>query len=364
MSNLLEIKNLTIGIHENGGEYTAVDGISYEVRRGEILGVVGESGCGKSITNLAVMGLLNDQLSVTGGEIIYREPPAKTAENEPPKPAPAPVDLAKMSAKERQHINGKEISMVYQEPMTSLDPLMKIGKQIAEPLKLHGVNSKPGVKLSKEEIRARVLKAMQDVGIPEPERRMELYPHQLSGGMRQRVVIAIATICHPRLLIADEPTTALDVTIQKQVLALLKRINRQYRTSIVFVSHDLAVINQICDRVIVMYAGKIVETGPTREILLHPGHEYTKGLIRSIPRREEKGTPLPNIPGRVPSTTQYRDPCPFAPRCALATDLCREQEPAAVETGKEHVVYCHMIHRPEQIPGEIPEQKPEQGEET
>ena len=351
-TDLLQIQDLRIAVRENGQEFTAVDGISYEVRRGEILGVVGESGCGKTVTNLAIMGLLSEVLTVTGGEIRYYEPPAKKTAEDGSADGIAPdageefskgIDLVKLDAKRRRQVNGKDISMIYQEPMTSLDPLMKIGKQVAEPLRLHGVNSRPGVKLSRQEIRARVLKALQDVGIPDPEQAMEMYPHQLSGGMRQRVVIAIATVCHPRLLIADEPTTALDVTIQKQVLALLKRINKQYGTSIIFISHDLAVINQICDRVVVMYAGKIVETGRTRQILEHPVHEYTKGLIRSIPKREEKGELLPNIPGRVPSTEDYRDPCPFAPRCALAQELCRTKAPDPVPIEEGHTAYCHFI---------------------
>ena len=270
--NLLEVRDLSISIREGDASYTAVDGISYEVKKGEILGMVGESGCGKTVTNLAVMGLLPAVLSVSGGSILYDG-----------------KELAGISDAERRSLNGNEISMIYQEPLTSLNPLARIGDQVRESLEIHHPE------LTKEEKGKRVLQALSEVGLSNPEELLRMYPHQLSGGMRQRVCIAMATICRPRLMIADEPTTALDVTVQARVLRLLRHINRKYGMSMIFISHDLAVIRQICDRVIVMYAGKIVEEGPVEDILQNPAHEYTKGLMRSIPQFDSKGADLPAI---------------------------------------------------------------------
>ncbi|MBR5804874.1 MAG: ABC transporter ATP-binding protein [Clostridia bacterium] len=322
---LLQLKDLSIGIHEKGQVYTAVDGISYNVYPGEILGVVGESGCGKTVTNLAIMGLLPEVLFVQGGEILYR-----TGDG-----ADFPViDLAKCSPEERRKLNGSAMSIIFQEPMTSLNPLMKVGKQAGEALRIHK-------KLPSEEVRRRVLEAFEDVGLPDPEGSMEKYPHQLSGGQRQRVMIAMATLLNPRLLIADEPTTALDVTIQAQVLALLKKINREKNTSIIFISHDLAVIRQICDRVIVMYAGKIAETGTTSDILERPVHPYTNGLIASIPKASVKGRNLASIPGHVPSTEEKRLPCPFANRCVFSANRCRTAPPKVYKLSDTHTCSCH-----------------------
>lgn len=318
--NLLEIRNLSISIQSDGQKYTAVDGISYEVKEGEILGVVGESGCGKTVTNLALMGLLPPGLSVSGGSICFDG-----------------KKLEELSEKERQELNGNEISMIYQEPLTSLNPLMKIADQVEEPLRIHHPE------LTREERKQRVLQALSEVGLQEPEKVAGMYPHQLSGGMRQRVCIAMATICRPRLMIADEPTTALDVTVQARVLRLLRHINRKYGVSMIFISHDLAVVRQICDRVLVMYAGKIVEEGPVDQILRDPAHEYTKGLIRSIPQVDSKGKDLPAIPGHVPSTQETRTPCPFAPRCRLAEDICRECPPPKKVLSAGHAAYCHLL---------------------
>lgn len=320
-SPLLQVHDLSIGIREGGQVRPVVDSISYDVNPGEILGIVGESGCGKTVTNLAIMGLLPDSLFVSGGSILFEG-----------------RDLARISDRERAGIDGRDISMIYQEPLTSLNPLLKIGRQVAEPLRIHHKD------LPEDEVRRRCVAALAEVGLPDPEGTMEKYPHQLSGGMRQRVMIAMATICQPKLMIADEPTTALDVTVQAQVLRLMKHISRKYGMSVIFISHDLAVIHQICDRVIVMYAGKIMESAPAPEIIGRPVHEYTRGLMRSIPREDSKGHDLPAIPGHVPSTTEHRDPCPFAPRCALAQDICRREVPPAVAVSPDHVAYCHMIH--------------------
>ena len=322
---LLQLKDLSIGIHEKGQVYTAVDSISYNVYPGEILGVVGESGCGKTVTNLAIMGLLPDVLFIKGGEILYR------TGNEPDSPV---IDLTKCSPDVRRNLNGSAMSIIYQEPMTSLNPLMKVGKQAGEALRIHQ-------KQPPEEIHRRVLEAFEDVGLPDPNGIAQCYPHQLSGGQRQRVMIAMATLLNPRLLIADEPTTALDVTIQAQVLALLKRINREKNTSIIFISHDLAVIRQICDRVIVMYAGRIAETGTTSDILERPVHPYTNGLIASIPKASAKGRNLANIPGHVPSTEEKRLPCPFANRCVFAVLRCRTAPPKEHRLSDTHTCSCH-----------------------
>ena len=234
--NLLEVRDLSISIREGDASYTAVDGISYEVKKGEILGMVGESGCGKTVTNLAVMGLLTAVLSVSGGSILYDG-----------------KELTGISDAERRSLNGNEISMIYQEPLTSLNPLARIGDQVRESLEIHHPE------LTKEEKEKRVLQALSEVGLPNPEELIRMYPHQLSGGMRQRVCIAMATICRPRLMIADEPTTALDVTVQARVLRLLRHINRKYGMSMIFISHDLAVIRQICDRVIRYMLFKVIK---------------------------------------------------------------------------------------------------------
>jgi oligopeptide/dipeptide ABC transporter ATP-binding protein len=322
---IMRIKDLTIGIHESKQVYTAVDRISMDICAGEIVGVVGESGCGKTVTNLALMGLLPKVLLVQGGSAEFE---CEDGHH---------IDLVKISGKERREINGNEISMIYQEPLTSLDPLMKIGRQVGEAVKIHNSG------LSDEEVHDRVVKELGEVGLPDPHGMLEMYPHQLSGGMRQRVMIAMATVCRPRLMIADEPTTALDVTVQAQVLKLLKHINQKYGMTIVLISHDLSVISQICDRVVVMYAGRIAEAAPTQVIMTAPAHEYTKGLINSLPSMERKGSDLPCIPGHVPSTEEKREPCPFAPRCALADDICRQQEPPRRMIGEGHVVYCHFV---------------------
>ncbi len=317
--NILEIKDLTLGVTERDGSMAvAVDHISFEVRAGEILGIVGESGCGKSLTVMSLMGLLREDVKALEGQILFQG-----------------EDLLAVSEERRREINGKDMSIIYQEPMTSLNPLMRIERQVAEPLRLHG-------SYSREELHQKALALLTEVGIQDPEACLRAYPHQLSGGMRQRVMIAMATICSPRILLADEPTTALDVTTQAHVLDLLKRINREYGTAILFISHDLGVINRICDRVLVMYAGKIVEAGTNRDILDAPCHEYTRGLIRSIPTRDRKGKELPSIPGRVPSVEDPKEPCPFAPRCRRAMEICHREAPACTRIDQDHIACCHL----------------------
>lgn len=317
---LLRVKELSIGIKNESSIDTAVEGISFDVKRGEILGIVGESGCGKSLTALSIAGLRPKNVIISGGSIIFNG-----------------VELKNISRDEMRKIQGKDISMVFQEPMTSLNPLLTIGKQVSEGLKIH-------FKLTNKEIKERVLSTLSKVGLARCEEIYNSYPHQLSGGMRQRVMIAIAIICKPKLIIADEPTTALDVTIQSQILRLLKDINEEYKTSILFISHDLGVINKLCHKIAVMYAGNIVEEGTTKNIFINPVHQYTKGLIDSIPNRNKKGERLVNIEGKVPSIKERKFACSFAPRCEKAEEKCFHQKPENVILGPNHKVFCNLTN--------------------
>lgn len=318
---LLRVKDLSIGVKSIEGIDIAVEEISFNIKRGEILGIVGESGCGKSLTALSIAGLLPQSTMISGGSIIFDG-----------------VELKGISRDEMRKIQGKDISMVFQEPMTSLNPLMTIGKQVSEGLKIH-------YKLTNKEIKERVLAALSKVGLARCEEIYNSYPHQLSGGMRQRVMIAIAIICKPKLIIADEPTTALDVTIQSQILGLLKDINEEYKTSILFISHDLGVISKLCHRVAVMYAGNIVEEGTTKNIFINPVHQYTRGLIESIPNRAKKGQRLANIEGKVPSIKEKKFGCGFAPRCQKAEEKCFYEKPKRVILGPNHKVCCNLADK-------------------
>ncbi len=314
---VLKVQGLSVHARGNGREYRLVDALSYEVEEGEILGIVGESGCGKTTANLAIMDLLPEGVSVSGGSILF-----------------GGEDLIRVTPKRRLAVNGNEIAMIYQEPLTSLNPLQRIGRQAEEPLLLHHPEVSP------KERKRRCLEALEEVGLPDAESIYRAYPHQLSGGMRQRVCIAMAIICRPRLLIADEPTTALDVTVQKGILELLRSISRRNGMAVVFVSHDLSVVRQLCSRVLVMYAGRPVEEGETEDILDRPAHEYTKGLIRCIPKMENKGQLLHGIPGHVPAEGTAAAPCPFADRCGRKTEICLQQTPPRRELGNGHAVYC------------------------
>lgn len=316
--NILEIRHMTVTLYEDGRSYKVVNRISFTVGRGEIVGIVGESGCGKSMTALALQDLLKNHIRVTEGEMVFDG-----------------KDLRAISEAERRQINGNDMSMIFQEPMTSLNPLQRIGTQVGEVLLLHGRHGRA-------EIEARVLEALDMAGLPDPAKAMRMYPHELSGGMRQRVMIAMGIIARPKLLIADEPTTALDVTTQAHVLELLQEVNRQTGTAVLLISHDLGVINRICSRVLVMYAGKIVEQGRTEDILVNPAHPYTRGLIASIPTRRMKGRPLASIPGRVPPVTEEKPPCPFASRCADATKRCFTEYPSRRRISDEHILWCHL----------------------
>jgi peptide/nickel transport system ATP-binding protein len=310
---LLKVEGLRIEIKGRA----AVDGIDFSMEEGEILGIVGESGCGKSLSALSIPLLLPEAASIAGGRILYRG-----------------RELSLLGEDELKKIRGKEISMVFQEPRASLNPLLRVGRQITEALELHGERDKA---LN----RRRALALMESLGLREGEKLLDLYPHQLSGGMCQRVMIAVAMICGPRLLIADEPTTALDISTQTQILELLKKINRETGTAILFISHDLSVIRSLCRRVLVMYAGKLVERGPAAEVFARPAHEYTRGLLAAIPGPASRGRPLANIPGRVPPREEDRPPgCPFAPRCSRALPLCGNGFPPETPLGPGHSAAC------------------------
>ncbi len=320
MNNLLAVKDLHTYFHLRNGVVKAVEGVSIEVKQGEVVGIVGESGCGKSMTALSIMRLIQPPGRIEKGEIIFKG-----------------RDLLKMEDEELRKIRGSEISMIFQEPMTALNPVFTVGYQIEEVLKLHS-------ELGKEERKSRVIEMMRKVGLPDPEKRYREYPHQLSGGMRQRVMIAMALIMNPSLVIADEPTTALDVTIQKQILELMKTLKREYDMSLIFITHDMGVVREISDRVYVMYAGKIVEEGSVEEIFENPLHPYTVGLLDSIPsvNIEDRKKPLKSIEGSVPDPANKPSGCPFHPRCEKAMDICRNVEPPLVKISETHFVRCHL----------------------
>ena len=318
---LLSIKNLTVVFKTRLGEVPVIDDVSFSIAPGEILGIVGESGCGKTMTSLAVMRLMPEQGKVTSGSIRL-----------------SGEDLVVASEARMRGLRGNEISMVFQEPMTSLNPVFSVGEQIAEVLKAHQG-------LSKSEAREHAVELLESVKIPLPSRRANDYPHQLSGGMRQRVMIAIALACKPKVLIADEPTTALDVTVQAHIFELLHELRDQTGTSIILITHDMASVAEMEERVMVMYAGRKVEEGPVEEILTNPLHPYTQGLIRCVPHLMETISPerqeLHEIPGIVPPISHFgRNKCLFAPRCSFVEDRCLNQRPMDSKRATEHMTAC------------------------
>ena len=318
MANLLEVKDLATHFFTQDGVVKAVDGISYTLAEGEVLGVVGESGCGKSVHALSIMRLVaNPPGRIVAGEILFE------GEN-----------LLNMDDSEMRHIRGNRIAMVFQEPMTSLNPVLTIGRQLTETLELHQ-------KMASREARTRAAELLQTVGIPDAESRLSDYPHQFSGGMRQRVMIAMALSCNPRLIIADEPTTALDVTIQAQILELMRDLAEEFGTAMVIITHNLGVVARYAHRVVVMYAGKIVETGTAHDIYRNPRHPYTIALLNSVPRLDAtERVRLDAIEGLPPDLVDLPQGCSFAPRCKYAYERCTQETPVLVETDTNHTSAC------------------------
>lgn len=321
MNPLLDVQELSVTFATHAGSIKAVDDVSFQVFPGEAVGIVGESGCGKSVTAHSIMQLISiPPGNYTSGRILFEG-----------------VDLLKKSDIEMAKIRGNEIGMIFQDPMTSLNPVLTVGMQIAESLELHQ-------QMNKKEAYAQAIEMLRLVGIPSPEERIKEYPHQFSGGMRQRAMIAMALSCHPKLLIADEPTTALDVTIQAQILDLMKDLQSQFNTAIILISHDLGVIASVCSRVIVMYAGKIAEVGSAEDIFHHPQHPYTWGLLKSVPRMDREQQQLIGIDGQPPDLFHPVKGCPFHPRCSYAMTICTEQYPETREVQFSHRVACWLQH--------------------
>ena len=317
--NVLEIKNLHTYFYMDDGVVKAVDGVDVELRRGKTLGIVGESGSGKSVTSLSVMGLLTGTKGkIAEGEILLDG-----------------QDLVKLSEEEKRKIRGNRISMIFQEPMTSLNPVMKIGAQIVECVLQHE-------NISKKEAYKKAEEMLRMTGVPRVEHMMKEYPFQLSGGQRQRVMIAMALVCKPEILIADEPTTALDVTIQAQILDLMNQLKKETGTSILFITHDLGVVAEICDDVAVMYCGRVVEKGDVKSIFAKPSHPYTQGLLNSIPHLGDDGKELQSIPGNVPNPKYMPEGCKFAARCPYASDRCRKEEPPFFSVDENHISRCWL----------------------
>ncbi len=314
-NNLLEVKELKTHFHTPEGIVKAVDDVNFKINPGETVGLVGESGCGKSVTSLSIMNLLPDTAQVQG-EILFEK-----------------EDLLKKTQQEMRKIRGNDISMIFQEPMTALNPVYTVGEQISEALRLHQG-------LQKKKAMRKAVEYLDLVGIPSPERRVMEYPHQLSGGMQQRAMIAMALCCDPKLLIADEPTTALDVTIQAQILELMKDLKERLKTAIIMITHDLAVIAEMCERVIVMYSGRVVEIAEIKELFKRPFHPYTMGLIKSIPKMEVKTEFLYEIEGVVPNPLEAPPGCKFHNRCDFGDEKCREYEPDLTQLDKNHFVRC------------------------
>lgn len=321
MEKLLEIKNLKTSFFTHVGEVQAVGGVSIDLNKGEAIGIVGESGSGKSITMMSVMRLLADNGKIKEGQVIFDG-----------------RDLAKLTENEMQSVRGNEIGMIFQDPMTSLNPVLSIGTQIMEPLMKHK-------KMTNKQAFDKAVQMLSLVGIPSPEKRMKQYPHEFSGGMRQRVMIAMALTCEPKLLIADEPTTALDVTIQAQILELMKDLKEKINTSIILITHDLGVVADVCERINVMYGGLIAETGTKQDIFYRPSHPYTWGLLRSIPNpKHEVKERLKPIEGQPPDLLKPPVGCPFADRCEYAMKVCMQQRPPLFEVGEGHKAACWLNH--------------------
>ncbi len=317
---LLEVNDLRTSFRTDDGVVKAVEGVTFSVERGKTLGIVGESGCGKSVTCLSIMGLNNKRNSISSGEAIFKG-----------------EDLLKMDSRRLRDLRGNDVAMIFQDPMTSLNPVHSIGKQLIEAVLLHR-------DVSKKQARARALELLKAVGIPRADRRIDDYPHQFSGGMRQRVMIAMSLINEPDLLIADEPTTALDVTTQAQILNLMLKLQEEFHTAIIMITHDLGVVAEIADDVVVMYAGRVAEEGTVDEIFTRPHHPYTWGLLGSLPRLDTDVERLVQIQGQPPSLLNPPQGCRFHPRCPYVMDVCKQKEPtlSPVTDQPDHLQACHL----------------------
>lgn len=319
MNQVLSVQDLHVHFSTYGGEVKAVRGVSFDLHKGETLAIVGESGCGKSVTSQSIMRLIpSPPGKVTNGRILFKG-----------------KDLLNVTEPQMRKIRGADISMIFQDPMTALNPTLTIGEQIIEGILQHN-------DVSKKQARQKAIEMLTLVSIPNPEERLKQYPHQFSGGMRQRIVIAMSLVCEPDVIIADEPTTALDVTIQAQILELFKEIQQKTGVSIILITHDLGVVAQVADRIAVMYAGKIVEEGNRREIFYHPQHPYTQGLLKSVPRLDLDGEDLIPIPGSPPDLFSPPVGCPFVPRCGKAMEVCDRVYPAKTQLSNDHHVDCWL----------------------
>jgi peptide/nickel transport system ATP-binding protein len=316
---ILEVRNLRTSFATESGWIHAVDNVSFDVRKGEAVALVGESGCGKSVTAMSVMRLITPPGKITGGEIRFKG-----------------LDLATLSERDMRNVRGDDIAMVFQEPMTSLNPVFKIGAQVTEAIRIHR-------KVSKKEAWRLAGDMLELVAIPDPRKRLDDYPHQLSGGMRQRVMIAMALSCDPELLIADEPTTALDVTIQAQIMELLANLQQRLGLAILLITHDLGIVAEFCERVVVMYTGRVVEEATVLDLFANPAHPYTRGLLRSLPGTATEGARrLPTIKGMVPPISSLPPGCKFNPRCPDVMDICLGREPALMGVGSRHDARCYL----------------------
>jgi oligopeptide transport system ATP-binding protein len=319
--NLLSVRNLRTYFDTEDGVLKAVDGVGFAVKRGETLGIVGESGSGKSVANLSIMRLIPDPPGkIVSGEIVFDG-----------------RDILKLSSSDVRAIRGKRVAMIFQDPMTSLNPFLRVSKQLMEVTQLH-------LGYSRKQAYEHAIKMLEEVGIPDAELRVDSYPHEFSGGMRQRVMIAMALSCKPELLIADEPTTALDVTIQAQILELIRNLKADTSASVILVTHDLGVVAGMADHIVVMYAGKVFEQAPTAELFAQPGNPYTRGLLRSVPDPTSARETLYQIPGAPPDLARLPAGCPFAPRCERAEDVCHREFPPFVELTVEHYSLCHFAN--------------------
>jgi peptide/nickel transport system ATP-binding protein len=318
---LLDVRDLKVRFHTLRGIVRAVDGVSFSVNYGEVLGLVGETGSGKTVTGLTIMRLLDENAEIAGGEVIFEG-----------------KDLLKLPMSEILKIRGRDISMIFQEPKAALNPVIQVGDQVAEAFLAHE-------SMSKEEARERVLDMFRKVGLPDPERIYRSYPHELSGGMAQRIVISMALALRPKLMIADEPTSALDVTIQAQIMDLFRELIREFNTSVIYITHDLALAAEISDRIAVMYAGRIVEVARTEELFENPLHPYTMGLLRSIPGSKSSGSRLFSMEGEIPSLLNPPPGCLFHPRCPKRMDICDKEVPNLLNVGNDHLVSCFLYGR-------------------